>query len=30
MDFTPTKWSTAQDKERFVTQFKRFVESDFA
>ena len=28
--FTPTKWDTAQDKARFVTQFQRFVESDFA
>lgn len=28
--FTPTKWDTAEQKEKFVSQFKRFVESDFA
>ena len=28
--FTPTQWDTAQDKVRFVKQFVRFVESDFA
>jgi hypothetical protein len=28
--FTPTKWSTAQDKAAFAKQFVRFVESDFA
>ena len=28
--FTPTKWSTAQDKATFANQFVRFVRSDFA
>ena len=27
--FIPTKWNTAEDKEKFLAQFKRFVESDF-
>jgi hypothetical protein len=28
--YTPTKFSTAQDKEKFYKQFQKFVESDFA
>ena len=28
--FTPTKWSTAQDKAAFAKQFVHFVRSDFA
>jgi len=27
--FTPTKWSTAQDKAVFANRFVRFVQSDF-
>lgn len=27
---TPTQFSTVQDKEKFVAQFKKFVESDFS
>jgi hypothetical protein len=30
ISFTPTKWSTAQDKAAFAKQFVRFVQSDFA
>jgi hypothetical protein len=29
-NFTPTQWSTAQDKAAFAKQFVRFVQSDFA
>ena len=28
--FTPTQWSTAQDKAAFANRFVRFVQSDFA
>jgi hypothetical protein len=28
--FTPTQWSTAEEKASFAKQFVRFVESDFA
>ena len=27
--FTPTEWSTAEDKAKFVNHFVRFVKSDF-
>lgn len=27
--FTPTEWSTAEDKAKFANQFVAFVESDF-
>ena len=30
MNFTPTQWSTAEDKAAFAKQFIRFVQSDFA
>ena len=29
MKYTPTKFSTIEDKEKFVAQFKKFVEADF-
>lgn len=30
MKYTATQWDTEADKEKFVRQFKAFVESDFA
>ncbi len=29
MDYTPTKWNTAEDKAKFVEHFMKFVEKDF-
>ena len=29
-EFTPTEWSTAEDKAKFANQFVKFVRSDFA
>ena len=29
MTYTPTEWSTAEDKQRFADHFKRFVESNY-
>ena len=30
MEYTPTKFSTVEDKLKFENQFKKFVESDFS
>jgi len=29
MSYTPTQWATTEDKEKFIHQFKKFVESGF-